>query len=210
MKLFLTSAAVLLALCTAEQAPESSSNLRGRRELGRGGRLQNMIDTECPTFSCGGNEGSGCTLSFEKPQRPDITGMDEDEIAQLKSEMQAKKEEFKQNILKCACCDNMSVEDILAARGDQGGSRPFGGGGGGGRPGMSSGGGDDSGRPTGMGGDRGDGSRLPPRLQGGSVRQPGAEIETSTVGTFGAEDSTSGDGLFDSTSGDGSVSSSGD
>jgi len=156
MKLFLASSALLL-VSKAQAAPEA-------RMLPRqaGGRLQNMIDTECPGFNCVGVQVESLECTFERPERPDMAGMDEDEIAQLKSELEAKKQEHKENLLKCACCKNMSVEDILAAKGDQEGSRPQEGGSG--RPGMDMGmgsgdGGDGSSRPQGSpGGMSGEGS----------------------------------------------------
>jgi len=136
---------MILALCNAK-----------RQSGGRnpGDRLQNMIDNECGDADsiCDGVDlESVCT--FENPVKPDMTDLDVDRIAELKTQFRAKKEECKQQMLKCACCANMSVEDILAARGDQDGSHFGGGGGGGGGGRPDKGGGDDSGgRPGGMGG----------------------------------------------------------
>ncbi|KAL7542885.1 hypothetical protein ACHAXR_013187 [Thalassiosira sp. AJA248-18] len=146
MKSFLPYVAVLLALFKANADPQS----RTLRQSG--GQLQDMISTMCPTFDCNTVYTDDCT--FERPERPDMSGLTEDQISELKSEFRAKKEERRQKMLGCACCDGMSEEDILAAKGDGGSlSRP-GGGGGPGRPGM--GGGDGSVRP-GMG-EAGDGS----------------------------------------------------
>ena len=134
MKLFVTTAAVLLSLSNAQynQAAPPPRTLQARQ----GGRLQKLKDKKCPgfleTFTCPANSDAiDCTL--ERPARP----ADEGELVfddEMMSEFQAKKEEFKEQLLECVCCDVVSLEDILAAKGD----RPLGGGfgGGGGRPGM--------------------------------------------------------------------------
>ena len=170
MKLSLTFVTVLLALCKAEKADPESRILRRQSGGGKpsGDRLKNMCDTEWPNFECDDTESIDCT--FEKPERPDTTGLDEDAIAQLKTEVRAKKEEFRQKMLKCACCAMMSVEDILAVK-EEGGSRPFGGSESG-RPSMGeSGGGDGSSRPVDESGRPGMGSGGMSR--GGSDGRPG-------------------------------------
>ncbi len=183
MKSSVAFVAVLLTLCNAVEAdPEPRVLCRGSG----GGKpsaeqLQTMINNECPNFKCDDTDSIDCT--FERPEPAGTTGLDGDKIAQFKAKFKAKKEEFRQKMIKCVCCDKMSVEDILAAKGDHGGSRPHGGGGGSGRPGMGGSGkpgaggggmfGGGSGGGPGPGG-TGDGSR--PQGGGGSGR-PGESID---------------------------------
>ena len=134
MKASLRYATFLLALFGANADQHELRVLQKAGGNVPGGRLQNKIDTTCPTYDCGAVDIDDLDCTFEKPERPDLTGLSEEEIAQLKSDLQAKKEERREQMLKCACCGDMSVEDILAAKGD------------------GSGGGSGAGRPGGMGG----------------------------------------------------------
>jgi hypothetical protein len=84
-----------------------------------------MVDTECLGFDCEGNTAETLTCTFDKPERPDLTGLGEDEIAELKADFKAKKKECKQKMIQCACCADMSVDDILAAMGKAGGASSF-------------------------------------------------------------------------------------
>jgi len=130
MKLFLaivTNAAVL-SLSNAQ------SNQARTLQARQGGRLQKLKDKKCPgfleTFTCPANlDAIDCTL--ERPARP----ADEGELVfddEMMNEFKEKREEFKEKLMECVCCDVVSIEDILASKGD----RPSGGGGfGGGRPG---------------------------------------------------------------------------
>jgi len=130
MKLFVTTAAVLLSLSNAKESNQART-LQARQ----GGRLQKLKDKKCPgfleTFTCPANSDAiDCTL--ERPARP----ADEGELVfddEMMNEFKEKREEFKEQLLECVCCDVVSIEDILAEKGD----RPLGGGfgGGGGRPG---------------------------------------------------------------------------
>ena len=131
MKVVFAPFFALLALCNAQADPESRT-LRGGG--GRGppssDRLQNMVDT-CSTFACNGDDASNLDCTFEKSERPTTTDLTDEGIVDLKSEFKAKREERREQMLKCACCADMSVEDILAAKGGQqqgDRSRPFGGG----------------------------------------------------------------------------------
>eukprot|EP00581_Thalassiosira_minuscula_P009840 CAMPEP_0183706664 /NCGR_PEP_ID=MMETSP0737-20130205/3429_1 /TAXON_ID=385413 /ORGANISM="Thalassiosira miniscula, Strain CCMP1093" /LENGTH=194 /DNA_ID=CAMNT_0025934129 /DNA_START=153 /DNA_END=737 /DNA_ORIENTATION=- len=180
MKLFfLPSITLLVAVCNSE----ARLLRKGGDKLGR---LQSMIETECGDGNsiCDGVDTNALDCTFEKPpERPDMTDVDEDRKAQLKTEFRAKKEECRQKMLKCACCAGMSAEDILAAKREQGGK---GGGGGGSRPYMGGG----SGRP-GMG------------------YRPRPEGRADGIPEDGAEDgpTSSSDSLSSSDSGDGSTSS---
>ena len=181
MKLSLSFFAALLALCKADKVDSDSDSrrLRGRGKLSPG-RIENMLDTKCPDFDC---DATTVECTFERPERPDTSGMDEDEKAEMWTEFKAKKEERRQKMLECVCCSGMSVEDILALKAEAGGSRPSGmggsGGGGGGRPG---------GRPGGMGGGGGFKGR------GGGFGRQGIDGEDGAQG----ESSVSGDGVSSS------------
>jgi len=158
MKLYLISivAGLALALCEAQADTElrkrSHQNGGGRggggggRHGGGGGgnlaeRLEAMVETQCDPTTCEGvtlTEDDCTSQQLQNPPRPDTSEMDRDARARAKNEYRAAKKDCKQNMFKCACCAGMSIEDILAARGDAGGSRPHGGGGGSGRPGRPS------------------------------------------------------------------------
>ncbi len=176
MKTSLRYATFLLALFGAKADQQELRVLRQAVGNVPGDRLQNMIDTTCSTYDCEPVDIDVLDCTFEKPKRPDLTGLSEDEIAQLKSDFQAKKEERREQMLKCACCGDMSVEDILAAKGDGNEN--------GGRPGLSSGGGSGAGRPGGMG----EGSR-PGGEGGGSLTQEmlDEKCETFDCSTVEAE-----------------------
>lgn len=128
MKVVFAQFFALLALCNAQANPESQTLRGGGAGPPSSNRLQNMVDT-CSTFACNGYDANNLDCTFEKPKRPDTNDLTDEQIVDLKSEFKAKKEERREQMLKCACCADMSVEDILAAKGDrqQGdGSRPFG------------------------------------------------------------------------------------
>ena len=117
--------------------PEGEGGARpgGRSGEGSGGRpqgggdmmakLQNLIDNGCNSLTCPAVNPSAAECTFEKPEKPSLEGLSEAEIAQMKEDMQAKKEEKKEQILKCACCAGFALEDMIAARPEgEGGSRP--------------------------------------------------------------------------------------
>ena len=87
MKLFVTTAAVLLSLSNAESIKDRTLQAR------QGGRLQKLKDKKCPgfleTFTCPANlDAIDCTL--ERPARP----ADEGELVfddEMMSEFQAEK-----------------------------------------------------------------------------------------------------------------------
>ena len=138
MNLSLVSITLLLALCKAEADPKSRGLHRGQ-----GGRpfsaeeLQAKIDAKClNNFECNGDDAETLkdTCTFEALERPVTTGLDADEIADARAEFRAKMKENRVKVMTCACCADMSAEEILAAFPE--GVRPFGGGG---RPGMGGG-----------------------------------------------------------------------
>jgi cytochrome c556 len=169
MKIFTTSLAAILLIVGAS-ADDAYQRIRTRHHSGEGhkpggklspDKLQSMLETECPAIECNGNDADTLTCTFDKPERPDLSGLDEDEIADLKDEFKSKKKEFREKMIRCACCSEMSAEDILAAMGKAGGSNPFEGGGGSGRPQTDGG----SSRPGGGFGGRPGGKLSPEKLQ---------------------------------------------
>ncbi|KAL7431740.1 hypothetical protein ACHAXM_005988 [Skeletonema potamos] len=201
-----TFIAALLALSNAES--ETSVRILRRGGGDKLAKLQNMIDAECtPSFSCPVTPSKDdCT--FEKPERPDLADLSEDEIAKLKEELQALKEEKKQQLLTCACCGKFTLEEMRPQGADGSGSGPQGSEGQAGRPGMFGGGG---------GGGGGGGSR-PGEAEGavfqgdegqsGSGRPGGLRqsvVAETEVGESGGEDSTTLD-EGDTSADDGSTS----
>ncbi|KAL7550972.1 hypothetical protein ACHAWF_014180 [Thalassiosira exigua] len=170
MKIVTTSLAAILLIVGAS-ADDDYQRIRTRHHFGGGhskpggklspDKLQSMLETECPAIECNGNDADTLTCTFDKPERSDLSGLDEDEIAELKADFKAKKKEFREKMIRCACCSEMSPEDILAAMGKAGGSNPFEGGGGSGRPQADGG----SSRPGGGFGGRPGGKLSPEKLQ---------------------------------------------
>jgi hypothetical protein len=108
--------------------PGGMSGEGGGRPQGGGdmvAKLQNLIDNGCDSLTCPAVSPSTAECTFEKPERPSLEGLTEAEIEQIKDDMQAKKEEKKEQILKCACCAGFALEDMMPARPEgEGGSRP--------------------------------------------------------------------------------------
>ena len=134
MKLFLAIVTTAAVLSFSNAQSNEARTLQARQ----GGRLQKLKEKKCrgflETFTCPASS-SGCD-NLERPVRP----ADEGELVfddEMMSEFQEKREEFKEKLLECVCCDVVSIEDILAAKGDRPSGMLGGGGGGfgGGRPG---------------------------------------------------------------------------
>ena len=142
MNIYLLSIAVLLALSNAEPA----------RNLGRGGGyLQNKIESMCPTLSSECPTFAEDDCIFEKPaKRPDFSELTEEEIEDLK----AKREERKEMMLLCICCDELDLKDLPR--------------GGGGKPGGSKGG---------YGGKGANGGKGPNGGRGGSLEERQAKLD---------------------------------
>jgi len=96
--------------------------LVGYDEDGQGGRrkdilakLQGMIDTECNSDFVCPESVTGCDEVIDKPERPLLTwwNMSDEEKAEAKAEMEAKKDAFKEQVLTCACCDGKTVEELV-------------------------------------------------------------------------------------------------
>jgi hypothetical protein len=176
-----TFIAALLALSNAKSETPERIPRRGNGD--KLAKLQNLIDTECtPSFSCPVTPSKDdCT--FEKLERPDITGLSEDQIEKLMEEFQALKQERKQQLLTCACCGKFTLEEMRPQGADGSGSRPQGSEGqsGSARPDMFGGGGGGGSRPEGaegsvfQGGGSQSGSGRPGR--GGGLRQPSTSAD---------------------------------
>ncbi|EED86935.1 hypothetical protein THAPSDRAFT_269876 [Thalassiosira pseudonana CCMP1335] len=80
--------------------------------------LQALIDETCPTFDCTtvNTDTLDCTME-EPPARPDFSSMTDVEKDALKADMMAKKEEKKEQVMNCACCADISVEELLGGEG---------------------------------------------------------------------------------------------
>ena len=96
--------------------------LVGYDQGGQGGRgedilvkLQGMVDTECNSDFVCPESVTGCDEIIDKPERPLLTwwNMSEEEKAEAKAEMEAKKDTFKEQVLTCACCDGKTVEELV-------------------------------------------------------------------------------------------------
>ena len=180
----------LLALSNAE--PDTSERILRRGGGDKLAKLQNMIDTKCTatySLSCPDDTPTEEECTFEKPERPDLTDLSQEEIQQLKEDYRAERKERKQQLLLCACCGAFSLEEMLPFAKGTGSERPgiFGGGS---RPEGTEGSGF-----QGMGGGRGGGLRN---------RQP---VETEAeVDVAGGEESISSIDEEDDTSGDESSS----
>ena len=123
----------LLALSNAESDTSKRILRRGRGD--KLAKLQNMIDTKCNAdFTCPVDTPSIEECTFEKPERPDTTGLSQEEIQQLKEDGKGMRQERKQQILMCACCGSFSLDEMLPfAKGSDGtgaSAGMFGGGGG--------------------------------------------------------------------------------
>ena len=122
LSLLSTAITALLALSNAEADSSERTLRRGKNMMAK---LQNLIDNGCNSLTCPSVNPSAAECTFEKPEKPSLEGLSEAEIAQMKEDMQAKKEEKKEQILKCACCAGFALEDMIAARPEgEGGSRP--------------------------------------------------------------------------------------
>ena len=123
LSLLSTAITALLALSNVEADSSERTLRRGKNMMTK---LQNLIDNDgCDTITCPAVSPSTAECTFEKPERPSLEGLTEAEIAQIKEDMQAKKEEKKEQILQCACCAGFALEDMMPARPEgEGGSRP--------------------------------------------------------------------------------------
>ena len=192
MMLLLPVLASALAFSEATLCPFlRDNNNRGLKRgsvtgSGGGDSLQDKIDEMCPDVveDCSRLSDESLECSFEKQERPDLTGLDEDQINELKAEMSADKQARREQMLLCICCGELDVEDVLAAKEQAGGSRPSGAEGGAegdlGRPSNSSGGGG--------GGGGGPGGRP----QGGGGFRPGGQGGSGGGGMFGSSESGGG------------------
>ena len=193
----------LLALANAEL--DTSERILRRGGGDKLAKLQNMIDTKCTaafSLSCPDDTPSDEECTFENPERPDITGLSQEEIQQLKEDYRATRKERKQQLLMCACCGGFSLDEMLPfAQGSDGTVSSTGSG----RPGMFGGGSRPEGAEgSGFQGGGGQSGGRPGRGGGLRDRQP---VETEAeVDVSGGEESISSIDEEGDTSGDESTS----
>ncbi len=91
---------------------------------GHKGRLQDKVDEQCTdeykSSSCTETLDVDTECALEKPKRPDIDwwSLSLEERECLKEEMQALKDEFFAQVLKCACCAELTVTELLGYSSD--------------------------------------------------------------------------------------------
>ena len=97
----------------------------------RGPLTVEMIENECEAFNCQVIVTENLDCNMEKPERPDYTGMTWEERKEAWHEMKAVKHELRRQILRCACCTDANVEDLLPPPKQEGSIEGHGFGGGG-------------------------------------------------------------------------------
>ena len=124
MKFLLASAAVLIGLSNAQSNLYSQERTRPHKGGDPGGRLLDMKKTKCPTFlttfTCPLDSATvGCDdLERPKLDKEALADMSDEEKAEMKANFRDTKKKFKQKLLTCICCDIISVDDFLAAKGE--------------------------------------------------------------------------------------------
>ena len=124
MKFLLAYTAVLIGLSNAQSNLYSQERNRPHRGGDPGGRLVDMKETKCPTFlttfTCPLDPNdSGCDdLERPKLDKEALADMSDEDKAEMKDSFRDTKKLFKQKLLTCVCCDIISVDDLLAAKGE--------------------------------------------------------------------------------------------
>lgn len=82
-----------------------------------------MISTSCPQFDCSQIDSPSLECNIEKSrddgarfdhERPNLSELTEAEKEDIKSQLEAKKEERRQNLLRCACCsEEVDVDELI-------------------------------------------------------------------------------------------------
>lgn len=92
---------------------------------GHEGRLQDKVDEQCTdeykSTACTETLNVDTECALEKPTRPtdiDWWSLSSEEKEDLKEEMQALKDEFFAQVLKCACCADLTVAELLGYSSD--------------------------------------------------------------------------------------------
>lgn len=91
---------------------------------GHKGQLQDKVDQQCTdeykSATCPATLTVDTDCALEKPKRPDIDwwSLSSEEREDLKEKMQALKDEFFAQVLKCACCAELTVAELLGYTSD--------------------------------------------------------------------------------------------
>eukprot|EP00579_Thalassiosira_antarctica_P010146 CAMPEP_0201919598 /NCGR_PEP_ID=MMETSP0903-20130614/8433_1 /ASSEMBLY_ACC=CAM_ASM_000552 /TAXON_ID=420261 /ORGANISM="Thalassiosira antarctica, Strain CCMP982" /LENGTH=288 /DNA_ID=CAMNT_0048456151 /DNA_START=71 /DNA_END=937 /DNA_ORIENTATION=- len=128
MKVFYPTAfAIILALSNADANP-MMHGLHREGDHGRhGGRpfTQDMLETECDASFCDDIDGNTLDCDIEsRPEHPDFSGVADEEKQDAWSRMEDTREAHYQQILRCACCTDATIEDLLGR--DEGNFHGFG------------------------------------------------------------------------------------
>jgi hypothetical protein len=93
----------------------------GNHHGGQGGHsfMQMMIQEECDTLKCDDIGTDDLNCNIERPDRPNFATMTEEEKEDAWVDMQVDREEHHQQILQCACCANVTIEELFPV--DEGG-----------------------------------------------------------------------------------------
>lgn len=87
--------------------------------------VQAMVEDECKAFNCP-DDKANIDCNTETSERPDFSIMDQDEKEDAWSNIRATRKEHRQQILRCVCCTDATIEEMMLDR--EGGSFwPFGG-----------------------------------------------------------------------------------
>lgn len=116
----------LLSVEVGEDGSYDSSSSHDGSEGHHGGghegfisKLQEMADSECSTSDIACDQSTVNCANIEKPGKDhdhsDWMNMSDEDKAAAKAEMQAMKEEFKEKVVYCVCCKDMSIQDLLAS-----------------------------------------------------------------------------------------------
>jgi hypothetical protein len=95
--------------------PEQESgqgNLRGNKNPHQ--YINDMVETECGAYDCADVEGEALDCNITKPKSSDLDGLTKRQKDKLKMEIE-------EQILRCACCADAAIEDMLSR--EEGSSR---------------------------------------------------------------------------------------
>jgi hypothetical protein len=87
-------------------------NLRGDKKPHQ--YINDMVETECGAYDCADVEDEALDCNITRPKSSDLNGLTERQMDKLKMEIE-------EQILRCACCADAAIEDILSR--EEGSSR---------------------------------------------------------------------------------------
>lgn len=118
---------VLSCACCAkvpldELLPAREGFVRGNQGRNEGPPpfLQEMVEDECPLLNCEdlGEEEIDCDVKM--PTRPNFTGLSDEEKKDVWNEMKATRKAHHQQIARCACCTEATLQDLIPRDGFNG------------------------------------------------------------------------------------------